>query len=97
MILLGHGGPSVEIDCWRCGNTGDESGPDDEAEVRCGKCGGWSNPHVWHVLATLAHNLAVGGALCRAFKLGDRHGLYTTDPYFYTPPWRPNVDGKAAP
>lgn len=49
-------------------------------------------------LANLAHNLAIAGALCRAFALGDRWGFWTSDPYDCSPqPWRPNVDGKAAP
>jgi len=46
-------------------------------------------------LATLAHNLAVAGALCRAFALGwDGRIRYSIDGWDV---WMPNVAGKAAP
>ena len=39
----------------------------------------------------LAANLAIGGALCEAFKRGDAWGFWTSDPYEPTvpKPWRP--------
>lgn len=45
----------------------------------------------------LGANLAVAGALCRAFALGDRWGFWTADPYGAEPPWRPNAAGRPAP
>lgn len=52
-------------------------------------------------LGILAHNLAVAGALCRAFELGHpdiftvtKRGETYTD---WRMRWRPNVDGKPAP
>jgi hypothetical protein len=40
-------------------------------------------------LGPLLHNLAVAGALTKAWRLGDQHGFCLSD-------WRPNTEGRAA-
>lgn len=53
-------------------------------------------------LATLAHNLAIAGALYRAFDMGHARGYYVAAVIatMHSPgpaPWLPNADGRAAP
>ena len=44
---------------------------------------------------TLGRNLAIGGALCKAFELGAEWEFSVT--CRQVPEWSPNTDGKAAP
>ncbi len=55
-------------------------------------------------LATLAHNLAIAGALCRSFELGEVSDGGTCMLGWHPErfecddrPWRPNINAKAAP
>ena len=53
-------------------------------------------------LTTLMHNLAIAGALTKAFRLGDTYGwdMGWNDANHHgqvTDEWRPNSDGRAAP
>lgn len=88
----------MEVPCRACDGRGDDAhlyaggAPDPDF---CPDCGGVGTEFV--DLATLGHNLAVAGALCGAFALGDRWGFWTADPYGAEPPWRPNTAGRPAP
>ena len=93
----------MEVPCRSCNGLGDDAhlyaggAPDPDF---CPDCGGVGTEFV--DLATLGHNLAVAGALCKAFELGDEHGyrvgvaIVTLDSPSPAP-WRPNTAGRPAP
>lgn len=66
-------------------------------DQECGRCSGVGEL-VFDVfwLRTLSHNLAIGAALVRAFKLGDEHGAWVENPYPDAKPWWPGC-GRSAP
>jgi hypothetical protein len=80
----------VELDCARCkadGRIGD---------MWCSDCGGTGADFFSRSeLYTLAHNLAIAGALCESFQLGDQWGAWTEDPYPDPAPWRPGCHRSA--
>ena len=90
-----------EVPCHGCNGSGvqyaDRGGGCPEPDY-CDECGGIGACGVGSQMATLAHNLAIAGALKWSFDLGWDRG---NDAERYrprdNPSWIPNVDGKPAP
>lgn len=88
----------VPSDCKRCNGTGMVGRPPSDPDW-CMECGGvgcdWLDRSA---LFTLAHNLAVAGALCAAFDLGGPHRSWVSDRidgYEYDEPWHPGCNRPA--
>lgn len=74
----------VEVTCHLC------AGRCTIGDQWCWECGGNGALVDWFDASILIRNIAVAGALTKAWRLGDQHGYCIGD-------WKPNVDGRAAP
>jgi hypothetical protein len=95
----------VSFECEACGGTGEQLAPGRDTDPDyCGQCGALGI-HVEY-LGTLFANLAVAGALCAAFELGQQWefafrvypgGARIRREYADRKHWRPNLDARAVP